>query len=66
MYTQLFNDRTCIDNLTEHMVRKDVISLMCDGYCIANIVFDLKEGFNFKTIMLNLRRGVLLPMKVVV
>jgi hypothetical protein len=48
------------------MVRKDVISLMCDGYCIANIVFDLKEGFNFKTIMLNLRRGILLPMKVVV
>ena len=66
MYTQLFNDRICIDNLTEQMVRKDTISLMCDGYCIANIIFDLKERFNFKTIMLNLRSGILLPTKVVV
>lgn len=66
MYTRLFNDRIYIDNLTECMVRKDMISLMCDGYCIANIIFDLKEGFNFKTIMLDLRRGILLPVKVVV
>ena len=66
MYTRLFNDRIYYDNLTECMVRKDMISLMCDGYCIANIISGLKEGFNFKTVMLNLRRGILLPVKVVV